>query len=61
MKELSWPKQLHILTCVGDAVTFQLDEPDNVAGPLLDVVGLAAEGGGRACPSTWKSMARAVG
>eukprot|EP00969_Alexandrium_andersonii_P243683 10765095-Alexandrium_andersonii.AAC.1 len=61
MKELPGPKKLHVPMCVGGAGPLHLDESDEAAGPRLTVRGLAGEGGGRACPSTWKSTARAVG
>eukprot|EP00969_Alexandrium_andersonii_P367810 15471500-Alexandrium_andersonii.AAC.1 len=45
-KELPGPKKLHFLKCAGDAGALHLDEPDEAAGPRLEVLGLAGEGWG---------------
>eukprot|EP00969_Alexandrium_andersonii_P088039 3883676-Alexandrium_andersonii.AAC.1 len=61
MKKLPGPEKVHTLKRVGDAGTPHLDEPDEAAGPGLEVLGLASEGwAGRTCPSTWNSKVGAA-
>eukprot|EP00969_Alexandrium_andersonii_P009106 399144-Alexandrium_andersonii.AAC.1 len=44
MKELTWPVKMHVPKCICDAGTLHPHKPDEAAGPLFEVVGLATEG-----------------